>query len=72
MTGLARTESNIASPGVRIEYQGDVLIMVAATAILSFPEMRKGLPPAAIMAYLGRHALPKRIFPLVVLAPDIT
>jgi enoyl-CoA hydratase/carnithine racemase len=46
--------------------------VVAETAMLSFPEMRKGLPPAAIMAYLGRYALPKRIFPLILLAPEFT
>jgi enoyl-CoA hydratase/carnithine racemase len=34
--------------------------------------MRHGLPPAAIMAYLGRYAQPKRIFPLVLLAPEFT
>ena len=28
-----------------------------------FPEMRMGLPPAAIMAYLGQYALPKLGFP---------
>src|SRR5262249_28505691 len=28
--------------------------------------------PAAIMAYLGRYAQPKRIFPLIVLAPEFT
>jgi methylglutaconyl-CoA hydratase len=36
------------------------------------PEMRNEMPPAAIMAYLGRYALPKRIFPLLLLAPDFT
>jgi methylglutaconyl-CoA hydratase len=75
----------MASPLISIaEVQGDAagfgtglavvcdFTYVAATAMLSFPEMRKGLPPAAIMAYLGRYALPKRIFPLVLLAPDFT
>ena len=46
--------------------------LVASTATLSFPEMRKGLPPAAIMAYVGRHALPKQVFPLILLASDFT
>ena len=41
--------------------------LVADSATLAFPEMRKGLPPAAIMADLGRYALPKRVFPLVPL-----
>lgn len=46
--------------------------LVASGAALSFPEMRKGLPPAAIMAYLGRYALPKRVFPLVLLGGQFT
>jgi len=46
--------------------------VVAETAVLSFPEMRHGLPPAAIMAYLGRYALPRRIFPLLLLAQEFT
>lgn len=46
--------------------------LVASTATLSFPEMRKGLPPAAIMAYVGRHALPKQVFPLILLGSDFT
>jgi len=45
---------------------------VAESAKLSFPEMRKGLPPAAIMAYLSRYALPKRLFPLVLFASEFT
>jgi methylglutaconyl-CoA hydratase len=49
--------------------------LVSATARLAFPEMRKGLPPAAIMAYLGRYALPKKAFPMVLfgdaMTPDI-
>jgi hypothetical protein len=36
--------------------------LVSSSAKLAFPEMRKGLPPAAIMAYLGRYALPKQVF----------
>jgi methylglutaconyl-CoA hydratase len=34
--------------------------------------MRKGLPPAAIMAYLGRYALPKPVFPMVLFGDAIT
>ena len=40
--------------------------LVSNAATLAFPEMRKGLPPAAIMAYLNRYALPKAAFPLVL------
>lgn len=46
--------------------------LVSATARLAFPEMRKGLPPAAIMAYLGRYALPKKAFPMVLFGDTIT
>jgi methylglutaconyl-CoA hydratase len=40
--------------------------LVAEGAKLAFPEMRAGLPPAAIMAYLGEYALPRFAFPLVL------
>lgn len=46
--------------------------LVADQAALAFPEMRKGLPPAAIMAYAGRYALPKLLFPLVLFGDSIT
>lgn len=46
--------------------------LVSALAGLAFPEMRKGLPPAAIMAYLGRYALPKQVFPMVLFGDTIT
>jgi enoyl-CoA hydratase/carnithine racemase len=34
--------------------------------------MRKGLPPAAIMAYLGRYGLPKPLFPMVLFGDPVT
>jgi methylglutaconyl-CoA hydratase len=40
--------------------------LVASHVSLGFPEMRAGLPPAAIMAYLGEYALPRFVFPLVL------
>lgn len=46
--------------------------LVSASARLAFPEMRKGLPPAAIMAYLGQYALPKKAFPMVLFGEPIT
>ncbi|CAB3756978.1 enoyl-CoA hydratase/isomerase family protein [Paraburkholderia humisilvae] len=46
--------------------------IVSSDARLAFPEMKKGLPPAAIMAYLGRYALPKRVFPMVLFGDPIT
>jgi methylglutaconyl-CoA hydratase len=46
--------------------------LVASSASLAFPEMRKGLPPAAIMAYAGTYALPKALFPMVLFGDAIT
>ncbi|MDP9157604.1 MAG: enoyl-CoA hydratase/isomerase family protein [Pseudomonadota bacterium] len=73
------------SPMISIaEVQGDALgfgfglailcdfTLVAGSAKLAFPEMRKGLPPAAIMAYLGRYALPKQVFPMLLFGDAIT
>lgn len=46
--------------------------LVSSAATLAFPEMRKGLPPAAIMAYLNQYALPKTTFPLVLFGDRFT
>jgi methylglutaconyl-CoA hydratase len=46
--------------------------LVSSGAKLAFPEMRHGLPPAAIMAYLGRYTLPKQVFPMVLFGDAIT
>src|ERR1700680_1851089 len=46
-------------------------VLVAEHAALGFPEMRSGLPPAAIMAYLGEYALPRFAFPLVLFGDPI-
>jgi methylglutaconyl-CoA hydratase len=46
-------------------------VLVAEHATLKFPEMRSGLPPAAIMAYLGEYALPRFTFPLVLFGDPI-
>ena len=45
--------------------------LVADTAALGFPEMRSGLPPSAIMAYLGEYTLPRFAFPLVLFGDPI-
>src|SRR5579864_1587413 len=45
--------------------------LVVEGARLAFPEMRAGLPPAAIMAYLGEYALPRFAFPLVLFGDPI-
>src|SRR5229473_2126905 len=73
------------SPLISIaEVQGDALgfgfglaivcdfVYVADNASLGFPEMRFGLAPAAIMAYLGEYALPRFAFPLVLFGDPIT
>jgi methylglutaconyl-CoA hydratase len=46
-------------------------VYVAESAALGFPEMRFGLAPAAIMAYLGEYALPRFAFPLVLFGDPI-
>jgi methylglutaconyl-CoA hydratase len=65
------------------EVQGDALgfgfglaivsdfVLVAEHAALGFPEMRSGLAPAAIMAYLGEYTLPRWAFPPVLLGDTI-
>jgi methylglutaconyl-CoA hydratase len=45
--------------------------LVAEGAKLAFPEMRAGLAPAAIMAYLGEYTLPRFAFPLVLFGDPI-
>jgi methylglutaconyl-CoA hydratase len=46
-------------------------VLVAEHASLGFPEMRHGLAPVAIMAYLGEYALPRFAFPLVLFGEAI-
>ena len=47
-------------------------VYVADSAKLGFPEMKFGLAPAAIMAYLGEYALPRFAFQLVLFGDPIT
>ncbi|HEX3376516.1 MAG TPA: enoyl-CoA hydratase/isomerase family protein [Candidatus Acidoferrales bacterium] len=47
-------------------------VHVAENTALGFPEMKFGLAPAAIMAYLGEYALPRFAFPLVLFGDPIT
>jgi len=66
------------------EVQGDALgfgfglaiacdfVLVAENASLALPEMRSGLAPADIMAYLGEYALPRVAFPLVLFGDPIS
>jgi methylglutaconyl-CoA hydratase len=71
LISIAEVQGDAAGFGIGLAVLCD-FTLVAETARLSFPEMRKGLPPAAIMAYLGRYALPKQVFPLVLFAQDFT
>jgi methylglutaconyl-CoA hydratase len=74
-----------ASPLVSVaEVQGDAFgfgfglaivcdfALVAEHAALGFPEMRAGLPPSAVMAYLGEYVLPRFAFPLVLFGDPIS
>jgi enoyl-CoA hydratase/carnithine racemase len=66
------------------EVQGDALgfgfglaiacdfVLVAENASLAFPQMRSGLAPSAIMAYLGEYALPRFAFPLILFGDPIS
>src|SRR5215472_7858894 len=47
-------------------------VLVAENASLAFPEMRSGLAPSAIMAYLGEYALPRSAFPLVLFGEPVS
>jgi methylglutaconyl-CoA hydratase len=46
-------------------------VLVAEHAVLKFPEMQSGLPPSAIMAYLGEYTLPRFAFPLVLFGDPV-
>jgi methylglutaconyl-CoA hydratase len=74
-----------ASPLISIaEVQGDAFgfgfglaivsdfALVSEQAALGFPEMRSGLAPSAVMAYLGEYALPRFTFPLVLFGEPIS
>ena len=47
-------------------------MLVALVVTRKIPEMQSGLPPSAIMAYLGEYALPRFAFPLVLFGDAIT
>lgn len=47
-------------------------VVVTENASLAFPEMRCGLAPSAIMAYLGEYALPRSAFPLALFGEPVS
>jgi methylglutaconyl-CoA hydratase len=71
MITIAEVQGNAFGFGFGLAILCD-FTLVSSSARLAFPEMRKGLPPAAIMAYLGRYGLPKQVFPMVLFGDAIT
>jgi enoyl-CoA hydratase/carnithine racemase len=71
LISIARVHGKAAGFGMGLAMLCDFAI-AADTAPLQFPEMKMGLPPAAIMAYLGEYALPRHAFPLVLFGDPFT
>ncbi len=71
LVSIAEVQGNAFGFGFGLAICCDFAI-VAATAQLGFPEMLYGLPPMAIMAYLGEYTLPRYAFPLILLGEPIT
>jgi len=65
LISVAEVQGNAFGFGVGLAIVCDFPV-VSDHASLCFPEMRHGLAPAAIMAYLGEYALPRFAFPLVL------
>ncbi len=70
LISIAEVQGDAAGFGFGLAILCD-FALVADTAKLSFPEMKHGLPPAVIMAYLGDFALPRHAFPLVLFGDPI-
>jgi len=70
LISVAEVQGNAFGFGFGLAILCDFAI-VAETASLGFPEMRSGLPPAAIMSYLAEYVLPRFAFPLVLFGDPI-
>lgn len=70
LISIAEVQGDAAGFGFGLAILCD-FALVADNARLSFPEMKHGLPPAVIMAYLGDFALPRHAFPLVLFGDPI-
>ena len=70
LISIAEVQGNAFGFGFGLAILSD-FALVAEHVSLGFPEMRHGLAPTAIMAYLGEYALPRFAFPLVLLGEPI-
>ena len=70
LISIAEVQGDAAGFGFGLAILCD-FALVADSAKLSFPEMKHGLPPAVIMAYLGDFSLPRHAFPLVLFGDPI-
>jgi enoyl-CoA hydratase/carnithine racemase len=70
LISIAEVQGNAFGFGFGLAILCDFPI-VAEHVSLGFPEMRHGLAPAAIMAYLGEYTLPRFAFPLVLFGEPI-
>jgi methylglutaconyl-CoA hydratase len=70
LISIAEVQGDAAGFGFGLAILCD-FALVADSAKLSFPEMKHGLPPAVIMAYLGDFALPRHAFPLVLFGDPV-
>ncbi len=68
---IARVHGAARGFGMGLAILSDFAV-VAEDAPLAFPEMRAGLPPAAILAYVSEFALPRHAFPLVLFGETFT
>jgi methylglutaconyl-CoA hydratase len=71
LIGVAEVQGDAFGFGFGLAIVSD-FALVSEHAALGFPEMRSGLAPSAVMAYLGEYALPRFAFPLVLFGDPIS